>query len=69
MKGATVKKIAPPSPVQHPNAYAGFSVSMVAGLLVYELHNRLGVDITDQESLAIVSGLVALALFFGKKVK
>lgn len=62
-----MNKPAPPSPVQHPNAYAGLSTTMVAGLLVYELKTRLGVDITDQEALAIVAGFVSLVLFLGRK--
>ncbi len=58
-----------PSPAEHPNAYAAFSVGSVASLLVYECKTRLGFDLTIQEALFIVSAVTALALFVGKKVQ
>ena len=62
-----MKRIAPPSPVDHPNAYAGFSVAGVAGLLVYEAKTRLNMDVTTQEALFIVSAVVWLTLYLGGK--
>jgi hypothetical protein len=58
----------PPSPAQHPNAYAGISVGSVTSLLVFEAKSRLGVDLTVEEAGMIVSGIIGLYLFFGKKV-
>ena len=62
-----MKRSPVPSPVEHPNAYAAFSVGSVASLLVYECKTRLGLDLTNQEALFIVTGLASLALFLGKR--
>ena len=60
-------KLTPPSPVEHPNAYAGFTTVGAAGLLVYELHTRLNVDITQTEALFIIGAATWLVLFLGRK--
>lgn len=57
----------PPSPTQHPNAYAGISVGSVTSLLMYELKYRLGIDLTIEEAGMIVSGTIAVFLYFGKR--
>lgn len=59
--------LSPPSPADHPNAFAGFSAASVASLLVYEAKTRLGVDLTNQEALFIVSAFAGLVLLFGRK--
>ena len=58
-----------PSPRDHPNAFAGFSTAAVAAFAVTELHDRLGVDITLDEAGFVVAGVVALALFLGRRHK
>jgi hypothetical protein len=62
-----MKSPSPPSPTAHPNAYQGLSVGSVASLLVYEAKTRLGVDLTVEEAGFLVTGLVALVLFLGRK--
>lgn len=55
----------PPSPREHPNAFAGLSVGSVTSLLVYEAKTRLGVDLTVEEAGIIVSTIIGAYLFFG----
>jgi hypothetical protein len=58
-----------PSPRTHPNAFAGVTVGSVASLLVSETKTRLGVDLTIEEAGMIVSVLIAVYLYLGKKAK
>jgi hypothetical protein len=62
-----VKRPSPPSPTTHPNAYVGLSAGSVASLLVFEAKTRLGVDLTYEEAGFLVTGVVSLALFLGRK--
>jgi hypothetical protein len=57
-----------PNPREHPNGYAGISSGMIAALLVYEAHVRLGIDLTELEAGAVVALVTSLVLFLGKKV-
>ena len=57
-----------PSPREHPNAYAGLTAGSITSLLVAEAKVRLGVDLTIEEAGMIVSIIIALYLFLGKKV-
>ncbi len=64
-----MKRLKVPSPVQHPNAFAGISVGSIASLLVYEAKVRLGLDLTIEEAGMLVSAVITAWLFLGKKVK
>lgn len=63
-----MKKPAVPSPVKHPNAYAGFSVAAATTLLIAEAA-RFGVAITVMEAGFIVGGVIYLTLLLAKRVK
>ena len=58
-----------PSPVEHPNTYAGFSSAMLTALIVYEANTRLGIELTELEAGGIVAIVTSLVLYFGKRVK
>lgn len=58
-----------PSPKDHPNAYAAFSVGSVAALITFEAKQRLGFELFPVESMFIASAVIATVLFFGKKVR
>jgi len=63
-----VKKIAPPSPVSHPNAYGGISSALVTTLIVYEANVRLGFNITELEAGWLIAAVIAgYFAAFGKK--
>lgn len=57
-----------PSPINHPNAFAGLSSASASALVVAELHDRLGVSITPLEGSGIVAIVVTLVLFAGRKL-
>lgn len=56
-----------PSPVDHPNAYAGGSAGLATALVIYEAKNRLGVDINGLEASSIVAVVSYFVLLLGKK--
>lgn len=56
------------SPKTHPNAFAALSASSVAALLVTELHNRLGVDISIEEASIVVAVVTTVVLFAGRRL-
>lgn len=60
-------KLTPPSPVSHPNAFAGISSATVTTLIVYECNTRLGFDISELEAGFIVALVTAGFLFLGKR--
>jgi hypothetical protein len=55
-----VAKLAPPSPKDHPNAYAVVSSASVSGILLYEANERLSIGLAPIEAAFIV-GLIATA--------
>jgi hypothetical protein len=58
-----------PSPRKHPNAFAGFSISLAAGLVIAEFQERFGITLTEPEAIGIVSLAVGVYLLIGKQVK
>lgn len=58
-----------PSPRNHPNAYAAFSVGSVAALITFEAQERFGFKIHEIEAMFLASVVISVVLFFGKKVK
>ena len=56
------------SPRTHPNAYATLSAGSVAAFLIYEAHDRLGVEFNPAEQGMIVALVAADYVFFGRKV-
>lgn len=57
------------NPRHHPNATAALSSGSVAAFLIFEAHDRLGVDFNYPEQSMIVALVAALYLFLGGKVK
>ncbi len=55
------------SPVDHPNGFAALSVGSVTSLIVVELHNRFGIDVSVEEATVAVAAFISLALFIGRK--
>ena len=66
-KANTMNSPTPPSPVKHPNAYAGGLTGMITAMLVYECNTRLGLDITELEAATVVALVTSAVLFLGKK--
>ncbi len=60
------KKLSPPSPVEHPNAFFGISTASLTTLLIYECNTRLGMDITELEAGTIITVVTGLLLYLGK---
>jgi hypothetical protein len=54
------------SPRNHPNAYATLGSGSVAAFLIFEAHDRLGVDFNMPEQGMIVALVAAAYLFFGR---
>lgn len=57
-----------PDPKESPNGYVALSWASVAALLVVELHNRLGIDISIEEASVVVGLAAPIILFLKKKV-
>lgn len=58
-----------PSPRTNPNAYAGGSTAITAGLLIVEAQERFGFDLTEPEAIGIVSLATFIVLLVGRRVK
>jgi len=58
-----------PTPKEHPQATTVLSTATIAALLVSEVKNRLGVDITNEESYMIVIGFSTLYFMLLGKAK
>jgi hypothetical protein len=59
----------PPSPRDHPATAATLSVGGIASMLCIEMKQRFNIDITLDEALLIVLGVVSVYHFLGGKVK
>jgi hypothetical protein len=58
-----------PSPAKHPNGYATLSAGSVAAFLIFEAHDRLGIDFNTAELAMIPALVAAVFIFVGKKLK
>ena len=57
----------PPSPKDHPNAFAALAAGYIATIIVYGA-KKAGVDITPAEASSGAVALISLALFAAGKV-
>lgn len=57
------------NPREHPNATAALSSGSVAAFLIFEAHDRLGIDFNVPEQTMIVALVAFVYLLFGGKVK
>lgn len=55
------------SPSSHPNASMALIAGYIASALVYGA-KKAGLDLTPEEASSAAAGLIALALFVGKRV-
>lgn len=57
------------NPKNHPNSFAALGSGSVAAFLIFEAHDRFGVDFNSVEQGMIVAVVAALYLFIGGKIE